>query len=278
MEYYKKHNIINKTTFFHKGVRDDINIDVYICNTTKSLVLNKIKNNNYSENTLDYWETDDIESAWKSTYDDDLRRFNLLKNIKYNTLLDFGCGNGGLLNLFSHKKNLYGIELNKNLINILNNKNFNIYSNIDDIDIKSFDCITLFHVLEHLYDPIEVLKKIKSKMNKNSVLIIEIPHANDILIKEFNSTSFKKFTFWSEHLILHTEQSILNLLNIIGFSNINITYVQRYNIFNHFYWLSNNKPGGHKNTHFNDDNLIHSYNNFLKKNKLTDTLIIYCKI
>tara|TARA_B100001094_G_C18145341_1_gene780350 strand:- start:573 stop:1409 length:837 start_codon:yes stop_codon:yes gene_type:complete len=278
MEYYKKYNIIDKTRFFHKGVRDDKNIDVYICNNTKALVLNKIKDNNYNENNLNYWNCDNIESAWKITYDDDLRRFNLLKKIKYNTLLDFGCGNGGLLNLFENKENLYGIELNKELVDILNNKNFNIYNNIDDINIKSFDCITLFHVLEHLYEPIEVLKKLKSKMNSNSVLIIEIPHANDILIKEFNSSSFKQFTFWSEHLILHTEESIVNLLKLVGFCNINITYEQRYNIFNHLNWLCNNKPGGHKTTGFNDNNLVDSYNNFLKKNKLTDTLIIYCKL
>ena len=55
-------------------------------------------------------------------------------------------------------------------------------------------------------------------------------------------------------------------------------YYQRYNIFNHLYWLSNGKPGGHKNTNYNDNNLIHSYNEFLIKNKKTDTLIAHCYI
>ena len=42
-------------------------------------------------------------------------------------------------------------------------------------------------------------------------------------------------------------------------------YCQRYNIFNHLYWLST------QNTNYNDNNLIHSYNEFLIKNKKTDT-------
>ena len=136
----------------------------------------------------------------------------------------------------------------------------------------------LNHVLEHLYDPIEILKKIKQKMNDNTLLIIEVPHANDFLISEYDCEQFKIFTFWSEHLILYTEKSIMNLLNIIGFSKISVSYYQRYNVFNHLGWLSNGKPGGHKTTKFNDVNLIKSYNDFLINEKKTDTLIVYCYI
>jgi hypothetical protein len=105
-----------------------------------------------------------------------------------------------------------------------------------------------------------------------------MPHANDILINEYNCAHFKNFTFWSEHLILHSEKSLKNLLNKVGFKNIQITYYQRYNIFNHLHWLSKGKPGGDKSTHFHDDNLIKSYNDFLVKNKKTDTIIAYCYI
>jgi len=136
----------------------------------------------------------------------------------------------------------------------------------------------LNHVLEHLYDPIETLKQIKLKMKKKTLLIIEVPHANDFLINEYNCEKFKNFTFWSEHLILHTEQSLTKLLNIIGFSNIKITHYQRYNIFNHLCWLSKGTPGGHKTTQFQDNDLINSYNNFLIKQQKTDTIIAYCYI
>ena len=80
-----------------------------------------------------------------------------------------------------------------------NEENINVYNNIKNIpsEIK-FDCIMLNHVLEHLYDPIDILKNIKKRMNEKTLLIIEVPHANDYLIK-MNCEEFKKFTFWSEH-------------------------------------------------------------------------------
>jgi hypothetical protein len=136
----------------------------------------------------------------------------------------------------------------------------------------------LNHVLEHLYEPIEILRQIKYKMSHKTLLIIEVPHANDFLIKHYECEAFKKFTFWSEHLILHTEKSLIKLLQIVGFSKINIKYYQRYNVYNHLHWLNKGQPGGHKKTKWNDNELIISYNNFLNKNKMTDTLVAHCYI
>ena len=280
MEYYIKNKIINDTEFFFKGVRDDDSINVFKDNKTGALVLDKIKEQNYESKGLNYWNSTNITEARNKTYDDDIRRYNQINNINYTTLLDFGCGNGGLLKYIKDNnkdKNVFGMELNENLIDYLNSENIPTYNNINKIP-DNLDCIMLNHVLEHLYDPIDTLKCIKQKMKEDTLLIIEVPHAKDFLISEYNCNEFKKFTFWSEHLILHTKESLLNLLNIIGFTHINITYYQRYNIFNHLNWLSNGKPGGHKNNNYHDKELIDSYNNFLIKNEKTDTLIAYCYI
>ena len=177
-------------------------------------------------------------------------------------------------------REIFGIELNESLItHMKNEENIKIYKNINDIpnEIK-FDCIMLNHVLEHLYDPMDILNKLKLRMNKKTLLIIEVPHANDYLIK-MNCESFKKFTFWSEHLILHTEETLNILLKKVGFTKrVEIKYYQRYNIFNHIQWFNEGKPGGHKTNKYQDEMLILSYNNFLMKNKMTDTLIAYCYI
>jgi 2-polyprenyl-3-methyl-5-hydroxy-6-metoxy-1,4-benzoquinol methylase len=281
MEIYLNTNVICNPIFFHEGVRDDPNINVFKCTSTEALVLDKIKKQNYEETGVSYWNTKSIDDAREKTYDDDFRRYNSLKNIEFNSLLDFGCGNGGLLKLLKSQKknkNVVGIELNNQMIEYLNKEEIETYNSIDKIPQETFDCIMLNHVLEHLYEPIEILHKIKRKMNEKTLLIIEVPHANDILIKHYNCNEFKKFTFWSEHLILHTEKSLFNLLSQIGFTNINIKYEQRYNIFNHLYWLSNGKPGGHKKIDLYNEELVISYNNFLKESKMTDTLIAYCYI
>jgi SAM-dependent methyltransferase len=282
MEYYRRNNIISDVELYHKGVRDDSNIDVYKDIDTCSLVLNKIKKQEYNNKGLNYWSSKTIDEARDKTYDDDIRRYHQVIDENYKTIVDYGCGNGGLLSIIKNNNDnikLFGIELNEELIKYLNDETIITYNNINKIpNDENIDCIMLNHVLEHLYDPISILTDIKTKMNKKTLLIIEVPHAGDILITDYNCDSFKKFTFWSEHLILYTEKSLLKLLNKLKFSDIKITYYQRYNIFNHLKWLHSGKPGGHKNNNFYADNLIESYNNYLINNKKTDTLIAYCYI
>ena len=101
------------------------------------------------------------------------------------------------------------IEINKNIIKAENKSK--IFSNIDQINSK-YDYITMFHVLEHIPNSIEVLKKLKKLLKPKGKLIIEIPHAKDIL---FNINEFKNFSLWSEHLVLHTEKSVEKILNTL---------------------------------------------------------------
>ena len=206
------------------------------------------------------------------TLNDDLRRFNFLKKkIKNKTLLDFGCGRGGFLKL-SQKitKNIAGLEINRQILKYLS-KRFKIYDDINKIDEK-FDIITLFHVLEHIPNQIETLQQIKKKLKKNGKLIIEVPHANDLL---FNLKVFRNFTLWSEHLVLHTEKSLCKFLKIAGYKINKVEYIQRYNFSNHLRWFLEGKPNGHIiNQKIFEKNLIHCYDEFLIKNQLSDTILV----
>jgi SAM-dependent methyltransferase len=280
MNYFLENNIIKNTTFFYKGCRDDENINIYLCDDTKSLVLDTMKEQKYEDKGFLYWNANNIEESRVVTYDDDIRRYNSLNNCNYKNILDFGCGNGGLLKLITQNKNninVIGIELNKQIAEYLNKESILVYETLEQIPKQiKLDIIMLNHVLEHLKDPIQILNQIKKYMNKNTLLIIEVPHANDYLIKDMGCEAFKKFTFWSEHYILYTEKSLFNLLNKIGFSSTIFKYYQRYNIFNHLYWLSHGKPGGQKIINSNEIELINSYDSFLVKNKKTDTLIAHC--
>jgi len=86
---------------------------------------------------------------------------------------------------------------------------------------------------------------LKSKLNKNGKIIIEVPHAEDFLILQDELKEFKNFIFWSEHLILHTYNSLKTILFKSGFKKINIQYYQRHNFANHLGWFLKKKPGGH---------------------------------
>ena len=203
---------------------------------------------------------------------DDIRRFNYLKNkIKNKSLLDFGCGKGKFLKIAKkHNKNIAGLEVSKQLINYLSGK-FKMYENLDEIDQK-FDVVTLFHVLEHIPNQIETLKNIKKVIHKKGKLFIEIPHANDLLL---NLKVFRNFTLWSEHLVLHTKFSIIKYLKISGFKIDKVVFIQRYNFLNHLRWFLEGKPDGHLiNQKIYDKDIIRSYEKFLVKNQLTDTIFV----
>ena len=210
--------------------------------------------------------------------EDDLRRKEQFQKILYNKdILDFGCGWGGFLKSLKKTKSLNGVELRKECINYikLNLKKIKILDNINSFN-KNFDVITMFHVLEHIPYQVETLKLLKSKLKKNGKIIIEVPHAEDFLILQDELKEFKNFTFWSEHLILHTFKSLKTILLLAGYKKININFYQRYNFSNHLGWFLKRKPGGHyfyKDKECFGKQLNNSYIKNLIRLRQTDTLI-----
>ena len=208
--------------------------------------------------------------------EDDYRRASQFKkNLKNKDILDFGCGWGGFLRNIKNYKSLSGVELRKECVNFIKNniKKINISDNINSFN-KKFDIITMFHVLEHIPYQTETLKVLKSKLKNKGKIIIEVPHAEDFLILQEELKEFKNFTFWSEHLILHTYKSLKFILMKAGFKKINIQYYQRYNFSNHLGWFLKRKPGS--NNFYKEivsDELNLSYCKNLKKLGQTDTLI-----
>uniref|UniRef100_A0A6C0C4J3 Methyltransferase n=1 Tax=viral metagenome TaxID=1070528 RepID=A0A6C0C4J3_9ZZZZ len=279
-------NLINKNEIIieHKGTRDISNINVKSNNNIKWLDIEQFKN--YSEENLNEYlvGTDlkelNIKNIRKSTYNDDKRRYDFIKHRfeKKSKILDFGCGTGGFLHLIKNEYDVYGVEMSDNYRNILQKENLNIYKFIDDINIK-FDCICLWHVFEHLDKPLEILKNISKKLKKNGKIYIEVPHSNDILINRYGCDEFKKFTYWSEHLILHTKKSLKTFIEAVNLNVKEIINIQRYNLINHLYWLSKGKPGGQKKWEDMNINMLNEqYKKVLIDNNETDTILAICEL
>ena len=211
-----------------------------------------------------------------SIIEDDYRRaIQFKKKLKNKDVLDFGCGWGGFLRNIKNYKSLNGVELRKECINYIKNniKKINISNNINSFNRK-FDIITMFHVLEHIPYQVETLKVLRSKLKNKGKIIIEVPHAEDFLILQKELNEFKNFTFWSEHLILHTCKSLKSILLKAGFKKINILYYQRYDFSNHLGWFLKKKPGGHNfYKEIVSDRLNLSYCENLKRLGQTDTII-----
>ena len=244
-------NIIQKefVKTIYPRTRDNASIQVNQCQKSNVIFLSAneyINDQRYEEKKfIDYWGGGAREDALKKTYVDDKRRFEQFSElIRDKEYLDFGTGLGGVLDLFKPiAKRVHGIELQAEIMQYLKeHQNYSMFNSIDAIpsDLK-FDVVSLFHVFEHLSKPLEYLKKIRNSLKDSGKIIIEVPHANDVLISLFELEEFKKFTFWSEHLILHTRNSITIYLKEAGFKNIIVSGFQRYPLANHLYWLSKKK-------------------------------------
>lgn len=209
---------------------------------------------------------------------DSERRYNSYRQfITAKDICDFGCGAGSFLkHAQSVSKSACGVELQKNFADELNEMGINCYQSIQNIT-QPLDVITLFHCLEHLPDPTSILNELKKNLKNDGhgILITEVPHARDFLIEHLKSNDFIEFTLWSQHLVLHTRESLRLLLADAGFKNIVIEGVQRYSISNHLHWLSNKKPGGHKSllSALETPELIASYEKALARIDATDTIV-----
>ncbi|MDE3056654.1 MAG: class I SAM-dependent methyltransferase [Bacteroidota bacterium] len=114
------------------------------------------------------------------------QRLQILKKISGSgTLLDVGCGLGFFLKSATEQNyHGYGIDISAAAL-LFAQKEFGLAcgrKSIDEIlaERRTFDIITLWHVLEHFLNPAAELKKIRSLLNDDGVCIIEVPNLHSI--------------------------------------------------------------------------------------------------
>lgn len=208
--------------------------------------------------------------------EDNIRRVSefgyLIKNKRW---LDFGCGLGGMLDQMSGEAAYaVGLEPNRDRASVVASKGHDVVNGLDEIEDQSLDVVTLFHVLEHLLSPVKVLRDIRRVLKPEGKVLVEVPHARDALFTIFQSDPYRRFTFWSEHLVLHTRLSLLAVMRAAGFDAPEIVGYQRYPLANHLHWLAKGKGGGHQEWSFLNSSGLHTaYADRLSALDRNDTLI-----
>ncbi len=96
-------------------------------------------------------------------------------------MLDMGCGNGATIRAFGQVAPGWtkaGIEFDHKyraeVESIPNTERLHV-GPVEDLP-GTFDLITIVHVLEHIVDPISVLKSLRGKLAPSGLLLIEVPH------------------------------------------------------------------------------------------------------
>jgi len=101
------------------------------------------------------------------------------------SVLDVGCANGGLLRTLGKKgyTSLMGIDPSAACVRHVQTLGIrcvagDIFSSSFDQVKEKFDCITLTHVMEHIYDLKNAVERISATLKENGILYIEVPDAS----------------------------------------------------------------------------------------------------
>lgn len=147
-------------------------------------------------------------------------------------LLDVGCGNGHFLQACQQSGwNIFGMELDPDTAaRAAALTQQSIYPNLQAIPKEStFDMITLWHVLEHVYDLDDYFLFFKSRINLGGKLLLALPNS-----KSYDANYFKEY--WAaydvpRHIYHFSPETIQSVAQKHGFK----IKKQRGQIFDSFY-------------------------------------------
>jgi len=102
------------------------------------------------------------------------------------TLLDIGIGTGDfILSAKEQGWDVSGIEPSDKARGQASNKGLDVKKGLGDISHKSYDVITLWHVLEHLPGLQRTIEQIESMLNPGGILIVAVPNFRSFDAKHY---------------------------------------------------------------------------------------------
>jgi 2-polyprenyl-3-methyl-5-hydroxy-6-metoxy-1,4-benzoquinol methylase len=116
---------------------------------------------------------------------------NYLKQLPKGKLLDVGCGSGKTLKIAQQLGwKVYGIEIDRNAVKSARRDGLEVtHASYEDLKKfnSEFDCVICSHVLEHVYQPLKLIKLISERLKPGGVLLLSLPNAQShmqLLFKE----------------------------------------------------------------------------------------------
>ena len=137
-------------------------------------------------------------------------------------ILDFGCGLGWFLSSLNDEWTKHGLEISKfaskyasQFGNIFNN-DLNLYSESD------FDVVIMYHVIEHLKNPLDTIIQLKNKMKKGGKIIVGTPDFDSIAARIYQG-NFRLIKDRG-HISLFSTDSLIRLFRDLNFKILDIQY------------------------------------------------------
>jgi 2-polyprenyl-3-methyl-5-hydroxy-6-metoxy-1,4-benzoquinol methylase/GT2 family glycosyltransferase len=219
-------NIFNRLSAINPDYKLPLNNSTETYNKTGQI----IQNNKSKGNAHSFIKED------KSYYENDREDVQNLINPNSKKILDVGCGKGKLGSVLKRKlgAEVWGVEYVSDIAVYAAEKldmviNCSIEDAINKLPDKYFDTIIFADVLEHLIDPYNVLKKIRTKLSDKGEIVASIPNVRHwSVVKKLleGEWEYQEFGIMdSTHLRFFTRKSIFSMFEKAGLKITNILYV-----------------------------------------------------
>lgn len=135
------------------------------------------------------------------------------------SLLDVGCGDGGFLKLLDSRLfNAHGLEPVQEAVDAATKAGLQVTRGDilkDTHSPEKFDVVTLWHVFEHIKDPVTAICRIHTLLKPSGVLIMSMPNVNSLAFRLGGKYWFHLDS--PRHLWLYREDNIRRLLSSTHF-------------------------------------------------------------
>ncbi len=140
--------------------------------------------------------------------------------------LDIGCGQGTFLQLLKEEGwDCHGTELTRESAFRASQKGISV--SVGDVEegqftLQSFDLMSFWQVLEHLRDPMKILKALRPFLKKEGIVAISTPNIDSLQAKVFTRRWFHLDP--PRHLCLFSPETLQRMMKFLGFSLVEIRH------------------------------------------------------
>ena len=139
-------------------------------------------------------------------------------------ILELGCGRGIVLQEAAKRGwEVRGVEMTEQFAREADGVDIEVSSVEDCMSLsEKYDIVLLFAILEHVYEPVELLKRCNAALNHEGLLFIDVPNEASLTLKVGNLYSRPwsvnlSPTFAPYHVVGFSPQSLSKALEMSGF-------------------------------------------------------------
>lgn len=161
-------------------------------------------------------------------------------------LLDIGCGYGFFVDAANQRGyRATGLDVGTKRLELARSQmqgefiEGEVYDLLEQGHEGHFNVVTLFHVLEHIADPVVFLSSCFRLLAPDGLLLIEIPNLDDHMLR---NESYQHWFWQFAHLSYFDRARLILALKRADLQRFTIKGVQRYGLRNHLHWIDFGKP------------------------------------